>query len=363
MNSKFKNKIIIITLIVSSVLMSCVKVNKVSDDEKVLYVYNWGLYIDEATIDLFEKETGIKVVYDMFDTNEEMYTKIKSGTVQYDCLCPSDYMIERMANEGLLYSYDFKTLNNYNNIDSKILNLCKSFDYENIYAIPYVYSTIGIVYNKTMLDKKNLRYPTSWADLWKEEYSNDVLMQDAVRDLLMVALKKNNYSLNTINKDEIEKACSDLIEQKKLQVSYVIDEVRDLMVSTSNSIGVTYSGEMEYIKESNPDSEYVYVIPEEGTNMTIDAWVIPANAQNKESAKLWIDFMSRPDIAKMNYEYMHYGCPNLKVMESIGKEELNEESIFPKLDSENLKNYEIYKYLGAEIEDLYLDVWKRVHNS
>lgn len=363
LNSKILTIVLTMLLLSLTVLTSCTKVDKINSNEKVLYVYNWGLYIDEKTIDLFEKETGIKVIYDMFDTNEEMYTKIKSGTVQYDCLCPSDYMIERMANEGMLYSYDFKTLTNYPNIDSRILNLCKSFDYENTYAIPYVYSTIGIVYNKTMLDKNNLQYPTSWSDLWKEEYASDILMQDAVRDLLMVALKKNNYSLNTVDKNEIEKACSDLIEQKNLQVSYVIDEVRDLMVSTSNSIGVTYSGEMEYIKESNPDSEYIYVIPKEGTNMTIDAWVIPANAQNKEYAKLWIDFMLHPDIAKMNYEYMHYGCPNLKVMENLGEEELNEESIFPKLDDENLKNYEIYKYLGAETEDLYLDVWKRVHNS
>jgi spermidine/putrescine-binding protein len=179
----------------------------------------------------------------------------------------------------------------------------------------------------------------------------------------MVALKKNNFSLNTKDREEIEKARVDLISQKELLVNYVIDEVRDLMVSGSKSIGVNYSGEMEYIRSSNPDNEYVYVIPKEGTNMTIDAFVIPENALHKENAKKWIDFMLRADISKMNYDYMHYGMPNTEVKKDLDNKELNDESIFPKLDDESLKKYEIYKYLGSEIEDLYLDVWKSVHNS
>ncbi len=356
-------KIISIFIVFSLVFSSCTNSKKVNEERKKLYIYNWGLYIDEATLDMFEKETGIEIVYDMFDTNEEMYTKLKSGNVIYDCICPSDYMIERMALEGMLYSFDLNELSNYKNLDGKILELSKSFDYNNTYAIPYVYSTIGIVYNKTLLDEKNLPYPKSWSDLWKEEYKDEILLQDAVRDLLMVALKKNNFSLNTKEKSQIEKARVDLINQKDLLVNYVIDEVRDIMVSGSKSIGVTYSGEMEYIRTSNPDNEYVYVIPQEGTNMTIDCFVIPDNSKNKEDAKKWIDFMLRSDISKMNYEYMHYGCPNVLVRKDLSSKELNNESVFPKLDDESLKRYEIYKYLGSDIEDLYLEVWKSVHNS
>ena len=364
MKINIKNlKIISFVIVLSLLIISCAKSNKVLNEKEKLYIYNWGLYIDEATLDIFKKETGIDIVYDMFDTNEEMYTKVKAGNVVYDCICPSDYMIERMAIEGLLYEYDLGELQGINNLDKKILNLSTSFDYKNTYAVPYVYSTIGIVYNKTLLDAKNLPYPSSWNDLWKKEYKDEILLQDAVRDLLMVALKKNNYSLNTKDKSEIENARKDLISQKELLVNYVIDEVRDLMVSGSKSIGVTYSGEMEYIRSSNPDSEYVYVIPEEGTNMTIDSFVIPKNAQNKEAAKKWISFMLRPDISKMNYEYMHYGCPNVAVKKDLKSIELNDESIFPNLDNESLKKYEIYKYLGSDIEDLYLDVWKSVHNS
>ena len=354
-------KIAIYITILSLFLSSCI--NKQSDNKNVLYVYNWGLYIDEEVINIFEKETGIKVVYDMFDTNEEMYTKVKSGNIIYDCACPSDYMIERMVAEELLYSYNLSDLEYYNNLDTKILELSKSFDYNNTYAVPYVYSTIGISYNKTLLDEKNLPYPKSWNDLWNKEYDGEIMMQDAVRDLLMVGLKKNNYSLNTKNINEINKACNDLINQKDLSVSYVIDEVRDLMVSGSKSIGVTYSGEMEYMRTSNPDNEYVYVIPSEGTNMTIDSWVIFNNSKNVDAAKKWINFLLREDISKMNYEYMHYGSPNIKVMEDLSKQELDDESIFPKLDDANLKKYEIYKYLGGDIEDIYLDSWKKIHNS
>ncbi len=354
-------KIAIYITILSLFLSSCFNMHP--NSENILYVYNWGLYIDEEVIDIFERETGIKVVYDMFDTNEEMYTKVKSGNIIYDCACPSDYMIERMAAEGLLHSYNLSDLEYYNNIDNKILELSKSFDYNNTYAVPYVYSTIGISYNKTLLDEKNLSYPKSWNDLWNKEYDGEIMMQDAVRDLLMVGLKKNNYSLNTKNIDEINKACNDLINQKDLSVSYVIDEVRDLMVSGSKSIGVTYSGEMEYMRTSNPDNEYVYVIPSEGTNMTIDSWVIFNNSKNIDAAKKWINFLLRKDISKKNYDYMHYGSPNIKVMEDLSKQELDDESIFPKLDDANLKKYEIYKYLGGDTEDIYLNSWKKIHNS
>ena len=364
MKINIKNlKIISIIIVLSLLIVSCARVLNHNDEKEKLYIYNWGLYIDAATLDIFEKETGIKVIYDMFDTNEEMYTKLKSGNVKYDCICPSDYMIERMALEGMLHSYNLSNLSNYKNLDDEILKLSTSFDYKNTYAIPYVYSTIGIVYNKTLLDEKNLPYPNSWSDLWNGKYRDEILLQDAVRDLLMVALKKNKLSLNTKDKSEIEQARKDLISQKELLVNYVIDEVRDLMVSGSKSIGVTYSGEMEYIRSSNPDNEYVYVIPDEGTNMTIDCFVIPENSANKDSAKKWINFMLRPDISKMNYDYMHYGCPNEAVQKSLPFNELEDESIFPKLDDESLKKYEIYKYLGSEIEDLYLDVWKSVHNS
>lgn len=358
---KILNKINILLALCILILLICSCKNKIqntSNNENKLYVYNWGLYIDDSTIDQFEKETGIKVIYDMFDTNEEMYNKIKTNAITYDVLCPSDYMIEKMIKEGMLYSFDINLLHNYDCLDKKILELMKTFDKNNSYAVPYVYSTLGIIYNKTLLNKKNLDYPISWSDLFLEKYKNEIILQDAVRDVLMVGLKKNNFSMNSTNMDELKKAEEDLIKQKPLIHAYLIDPARDKMAIGEASIASMYSGEVEFIKQEGKKFgyEYEYILPKEGANITLDCWCIPKNAKNKNNAIKWIDFMTRPDIAKINYEYMHYGIPNIKVRDSLIENEKNNEDIFPDL---NRNDYEIYKDIG-KFEDVYLDIWKRI---
>ena len=361
----FINKIIAIINIMI-ILFSCSK-NKMKNDENTLYVYNWGLYIDENVITKFEDEYNIKVVYDMFDTNEEMFAVINSGGRTYDVICPTDYMIEKMMKLNMLYDYDFNELENIKNVDEKMFSIMQSFDNENKYAIPYVHSTLGIIYNKTALDKKNLPYPKAWKDLFNPIYKNEILMQDAMRDLLMVGLKSNNFSMNTTDTNEINIATNDLINQKPLVNSYVIDQVRDKMVLGEGSVGVTYSGEVEYIKEQGKlnNYEYEYILPIEGVNFTIDAWVIPKNSKNKQLAKKWIDFMLREDIALMNFEYMHYGIANLKAMEKIDDKLLNDFSVFPNLD--DIDKYEIYKDLSMidkntnmTYEEIYYEAYKKI---
>ena len=355
------NKLLIAILLIILACVACGK--KIEQGKEKLYVYNWGIYIDKSVIGKFEDKYNCEVVYDEFDTNEEMYAVVSSGARVYDVLCPTDYMIEKMINQGLLYEYDIKELTNYENIDKRILKIISSFDKKNSYVVPYVHSTLGMIYNKTELDRKNLPYPKKWADMWNESYKGELLMQDAMRDLLMVGLKKNNYSLNSKNQDELDKATEDLILQKPLVNAYMIDDLRDKMVAANGTIAVMYSGEVEYIKEQGAGQgyEYEYILPEEGVNFTIDAWVIPKNAQNPTLAKKWIDFMLDPDIALLNFDEMHYGISNLKTIDLIrnrdGEEYVKNEAMFPNLD--NIDKYEIYKDLG-DFEENYNEAYKRI---
>ena len=293
-----------------------------------------------------------------------MYAVVSSGARVYDVLCPTDYMIEKMINQGLLYEYDIKELSNYENIDERILKIIKSFDKNNSYVVPYVHSTLGMIYNKTELDRKNLPYPKKWADLWNEQYKDEILMQDAMRDLLMVGLKKNNFSLNTTSQLELDIATEDLIKQKPLVNAYMIDDLRDKMVGASGTIAVMYSGEVEYIKEEGKPFQYEYILPEEGVNFTIDAWVIPHNAKNIDLAKKWIDFMLDPVIALKNFDEMHYGIANLKTIEMLkerdGEEIIHNEAIFPNLDE--IDKYELYKDLGS-FEENYNEAFKKIKGT
>ena len=354
-------KLLMIVMFLFSILVSCN--GKTNSGKETLYVYNWGIYLDKSVIEKFKDKYNCEVVYDEFDTNEEMYNIVASGARVYDVLCPTDYMIEKMIDQGMLYEYDITKLPNYKNIDQKILKIISSFDRNNSYVVPYVHSTLGLIYNKTELDRLKLPYPTKWADLWNENYKNEILMQDAPRDLIMVGLKKNHFSLNSKSQIELDKATEDLIIQKPLVNAYMIDDLRDRMVAANGIIAVMYSGEVEYISTEGKKNgfEYEYILPEEGVNFTIDAWVIPKNAKNKELAKKWIDYMLDPEIALLNYDEMHYGIANLKTIELIkvrdGEEAVNNKVIFPNLD--DVDKYELYKDLG-EFEINYMEAFNKI---
>lgn len=330
-----------------------------------LYVYNWGEYIDDSVIAEFEEETGIKVTYDMFETNEEMYPIIEAGAVGYDVVCPSDYMIQKMAENDLLAELNFDNIPNVKNIDPQYIESSKSFDPENKYSVPYTWGTVGILYNTKLIAEHGMPVPTKWADLWNPAYKGEILMQDSVRDAFMVALKALNYSMNTENTEELQAATQKLIQQKPLVQAYVIDQVRDKMIGGEAAVGVIYSGEILYIQEEvasqNLDYTLEYVIPEEGTNLWIDSWVIPASAKNKENAEKWIDFLCRPDIAKKNFEYITYATPNKEAKALLDEETQNNKAIFP--DEEDLVNSEVFKYLGDETDMIYNNLWKEVKSN
>lgn len=331
------------------------KENDVMNGEK-LVVYNWGEYIDPEVLTMFEEETGIDIVYEEFETNEILYPKISSGAIAYDVICPSDYMIQRMIENDLLSEINFDNIPNLKNIGKQYLEQARQFDPENKYSVPYCWGTVGILYNKMMVDEP----VDSWSILWDPKYKDNILMQDSVRDAFGVTLKYLGYSLNSIDLDELTEAKNLLIEQKPLVQAYVIDQVRDKMIGNEAALGVIYSGEAIYTQKENPNLEYV--IPKEGSNIWIDSWVIPKNAEHKENAEKFINFLCRPDIALMNFEYITYSTPNEAARELIEDESIrNSEIAFP--DLSKYDNLETFQYLGTEADQVYGDLWNKVKSS
>ena len=321
-----------------------------------LYVYNAGEYIDPEVIDIFEAETGIDVVYDEFETPEIMFAKLAQDDRAYDAICASDHIIPKLREHDMIRELDLEKIPNRKYIGEQYMETSRPFDPDNTYTIPYFWGTMGILYNKTMVDEP----VTSWNILWDEKYKGQILMQDALREIFMVGLKKNGYSINSKDPEELEKATEDLIKQKPLVQAYVIDQARDKMIGGEAALALIYSGDVFYTQEENPDLEYS--VPEEGSSVWIDSWLVAKRARNPEGAMKWIDFLCRPDIALKNFEYVTYSTPNEAVREMIEDEAIkNSEAIFP--DESVLKRCEGAVYLGEDGEALYNEMWKRVKSE
>lgn len=319
-----------------------------------LKVYNWGEYMDPQVLELFEKETGISVTYDEYETNESMYPIIAKGAADYDLICPSDYMIQKMSDEGLLEPINWSRIPNAKNIDDQYFEFARGYDENNTYSMPYLWGTVGILYNKKMV-----KGPIdSWGVLWDTRYQDDILMQKSVRDAFGVALKYLGYSLNTTDEAQLDEAKQKLLEQKYSGVvqAYVVDEVRDKMIAGEAAMGVIYSGEALTCMEENED--LAYVIPKEGSNLWMDNFAIVKGAKNKENAEKFLNFLCRPEIMKMNFEYITYSVPSSKARELLPDEYKNSTIAFPALDS--LKNCEVLKYVGKDGDSLYNQKWKEI---
>lgn len=322
--------------------------------ENTVYVYSWGDYLNPKVLEKFEEETGIHVVLDEFDTNENMYPRVVEGAVHYDVICPSDYMIQKMISNKLLQPLDFEKLPNAKKyIGKKFFEQSETFDPGNYYSVPYCWGTVGIMYDKTVVTEP----VDSWNVLWDEKYKNKILMQDSARDALMIPLKIMGRSLNETNEKYLEQAKDMLIKQKPLVQAYVVDEAKDKLISGEAALGVVFSGEALLIMEANPKMNFV--VPKEGTNFWIDSWVITKDAENVENAHKFIDFMCRPDIALMNFDHLGYSTPNTGVRELEQNEEYKNSPIaFP--DPESYTNQETYKYLGNDMDKTYNRLWMQV---
>lgn len=321
-----------------------------------LVVANWGEYIDPEILTDFEKKTGIEIIYEEFETNEAIYPKLELSTANYDLICPSDYMIQKMLGNDLLQKINFKNIPNFKNIDSRYIEKSKPFDPTNEYSIPYCWGTVGILYNKEMVSDP----VDSWDILWNEKYKDSILMQSSVRDAFMVALARNGHSINSTDEEDLMAARDELIKQKPLVHAYVIDQVRDKMIAEEAALGVIYSGEAIITKRANDKLEYI--IPKEGSNIWIDSWVIPKTAKNIENAEKFLDYLCRPEIALKNYEYITYSTPNSGALELIKDEELKSGTAVNPTDEE-IARCQIFEYLGPEQEALYAKLYNEVLSS
>ena len=301
----------------------------------------------------FEKETGIKVVLDTFDTNEELYPVIKNRAGVYDVICPSDYMAERMKNEGLLLAVDKKKLPNYKNLSKKYLRMAgESFDKGNRYAVPYQWGAAGILYNKRRVDARDVR---SWNVLMSDKYRSGIVMQDSMRDAMGIMLKSMGRSLNSVKRSELAQAAKRLIDQKKLVYKYANDSVRDLLIGNSADLGVVWNGEAIYSIKLNKD--LAFSIPKEGTEIFMDNWCIPKNAFHTSNAHKFIDYMCRADVAYRNFKYLTYSTPNAAAVKLIPKKYRTFKELF--LPDSMLKQSETLKDVGATGDKLYSEYWKK----
>ncbi len=322
------------------------------DAQEKLYVYNVGEYIDREVLKMFEEEFNCKVVYELYDSNETMYQKIKAGGTNYDVAFPSDYMVEKMIKEELVLPLDYSKIPNFKYISDEYKNL--PYDPQNLYTVPYFWGTVGILYDTTVVDEP----VDSWSILWDEKYKGNIFMYDSQRDSLMVALKLLGYSMNTQNVEELEEAKQLLIEQRPLVYAYVTDQVIDNMIAGNAALAVVYSGDATYIMDENEDMEYV--IPKEGSNMWVDAMVIPSTAQNVDLAHEFINFMQRPDIAQMNTEYVMYSTPNTEVLANVSEDEWTQnEAYSPSQELLDSLPMETFRDPGEFIKE-YDDIWTQV---
>lgn len=328
-----------------------------SADEVTINVYNWGQYISDGTdgyIDVnraFTEKTGVKVNYMTFDSNETMYTKLKTGGSTYDIIIPSDYMVARLIAEDMLEEINFDNIPNYKLIDEAYKNT--TYDPENKYSVPYTWSTVGVIYNKKYVDEADVG---SWDLLWNSKYSGKILMFDNPRDAFAISELLLGIDVNSEDRDELRTAAYKLIEQKPLVQSYVMDQIFDKMEREEAWIAPYYAGDYLMMKQVNEDLGFYF--PEEGYNLFIDAVCIPKGAQNKEAAEAYINFLCSPEVSGENLEYLGYSTPVSAAKAYIDPEVAESDIAYP--PEETLARGVAFINLAAETSQYTDSLWLEV---
>ena len=321
----------------------------------VLNVYNWGEYISDGSYEMmdvnreFEKLTGIHVNYTTFESNETMYSQLKSGGVSYDIVIPSDYMIERMINEDMLRKIDTSRLQNYHYIMDDYKELF--YDPNNEYSVPYSVGMVGIIYNSAVIEEPE----HSWRALWDEKYRDMSLNFSNPRDCFMTAQMILGQDLNTTNKSDWDKAAQLLKDGKSVLQGYVMDEIYGKLETGEAAIGPYYAGDYYTMQEINEDLEFFY--PEEGTNIFVDAVCIPKTAKNYDEALLYIDFLLEPEVALANAEYICYASPHSAVVENEDYEYFEDEILYPAPEDFDIGKAQYYHDIDPDIRRYYEDLW------
>ena len=314
-----------------------------------LNVLNWGDYIDPALLQQFEKETGISVKYTTMTSNEEMLVKLSSPDCIYDVCFPSDYIIEKLIADDLLYAINKENIPNIENIDSRFLDL--SFDPDNTYSVPYMWGTVGILYNTKMVSSPI----DSWSALWDEQYSGEILMYDSMRDTIGITLKMLGKDINTRDAADVLAAQEALIAQKPLVRAYLTDDIKMELINGSAAMGVVYSGDAVYCIGENPD--LAYVVPKEGSNVWFDNVIIPKTATHKTEAEQFINFLCGAEVAAQNSEYIGYSTPNAAALQLMGSDYIDDVTFNPPQDV--LDRCQIYHDLG-DFVSVFSDAWTKV---
>lgn len=307
--------------------------------KNILTVYNWGEYIDPALLKKFEKETGIHVIYETFDSNEAMMTKIEQGGTNYDIAVPSEYAIEQMKERHLLKKIDHSKIPNLKNMDADFLNL--DFDKKNEYSIPYFWGTVGIVYNTKLLKGYDFN---SWNDLWDPSLKGKIILVDSAREVMGVGLNSMGKSLNSTDSDELNAATQKLIKMAPNVKAVIGDEVTQLMINGDAEAALTWSGQAADMMYENED--LTYSVPEEGSNLWFDNMVIPKTAKNIDGAHQFINFMLDPKVAAQNADYVGYSTPNKAALKLLDPEVVHDERYYP--SKEIRSKLHVYKNLGKE---------------
>lgn len=326
-----------------------------------LNVYNWGQYISDGTdgyinvIKEFEKAyPDISVNYMVFDNNEILYTKLKTTGADFDLIVPSDYMVEKLAQEDMLEPLDLNNIPNFELVDSSLKDL--PYDPGNVYSVPYTWGYVGLIYNGRYVDEADVG---SWDLLWNEKYSGKILMFDNQRDAFAISELANGFSLNTNDEEEIKIAAEKLSLQKPLVQSYVMDQVFDKMERSEAWIAPYYAGDYLLMLEENED--LLFNIPEEGFNFFVDACCIPKGAKHKKEAELFINFLCRPDVSGPNMEYLGYASPIDEAKDYMSEEFSSDEIIYP--PEEFLRKGQSFAALSPEATQLMSELWLEVKTS
>lgn len=325
------------------------------EGQVTLYVLNWGDYIDDEEVDVIaafmDKYPNIKVNYSTTASNEEMLVKLSDPNSVYDICFPSDYIIEKMIRDDMLHELNKENIPNLANIDERFWEFSDEFDPGNKYSVPYMWGTVGILYNTTIVQEP----VTSWKIFWDETYAGQILMYDSIRDTIGITLKMLGYSINTREEAHVLAAQDALIAQRPLVQAYLGDPIKEAMIRGSGAMAVVYSGDAIWCMEENPD--LAFVVPDEGSNVWIDNIIVPKTSKHTYEAELFIDFLCEAEIAKANTEYIGYSSPNKAALELLDPEMLEDETYNP--PQEVLDRCEIFHDLGDFIE-VYNDAWTKI---
>lgn len=316
--------------------------------DKDIYFYNWGDYVDPQILRDFEKETGYKIVYETFDSNEAMMAKIEQGKTHYDLAFPSEYTVEMMKEKGLLEKLDHSKIKGLDNIDERFLD--QIYDPGNEYSVPYFWGTFGIIYNTEKYKAKDV---DSWAKLWDPKFKGEILSFDGARETLGIGLLKNGYDINEKDEKILRKVKNDLVPFMANVKALLADEIRMYMAQGEADIGITFSGEAAKAEVLN--NKLAYIIPKEGSNIWFDTMVIPKTSKNKEGAYALISYLLRPEVAAKNADYIHYATPNKKAMKLVKPYPRIDKTLYPGDDI--IDKLTVFKDLGKETTILYNDLY------